>query len=84
MKSLEFEIEVVQGDKVRMMDTEEQKEFCLFVAKLNTVGYHCRPDIVYNVKVLNLKVGKATYQDLMVVTKKTITVTIMVVFRFFA
>ena len=46
-----------------LLDADGQSEFRSLVAKLNTIAYQCRPDIVFGVKILNSKVGKATLED---------------------
>ena len=43
----------------KLLCPEGQTEYRSVVAKLNTVGYQCRPDMIFDTKVLNSKVGKA-------------------------
>ena len=69
----EVELFKTEG-KDQVLDADGQSEFRSIIAKLNTIGYQSRPDIIFDVKVLNMKVGKATKQDMKNAVKKIVKI----------
>ena len=56
------EIKDISMDADGIMDEDGQSIFKSVVAKITTMGYQCRPDVVYEAKALNSFYKKATLQ----------------------
>ena len=58
------EMESVDVDKDGIMDQEGQTAFRSVVSKIVTIGYQCRPDIIFDTKILSACYNKATMVDM--------------------
>ena len=62
-------VEMAEDEEGRL-EAEGQTMFRSVLAKINTMGYQCRPDVIFEAKVLAQRYNKATKQDLKVACDK--------------
>ena len=68
------EIEEIGVTSQGLLDEEGQTLFRSIVARINTIGYQCRPDVVFETKVLSAEFGKASKQSLKLARKELIKI----------